>query len=477
MKRLCLILLPLLVFMACKKINMPEVVDVNLDEVATTLTTAVIQGTYEYNMPADAIVLIYGKSKDLTSSENVEMNVNGNSFNVTLTELDPNTKYYFKIRFTAPLSSFETEIDDFYTVETGGGDNDDGGDNDGGDNGEDDNGGGDVVVLPSVVMKTIDNVTQTTAVFRAVVSADGGADVTRRGFCWSKTQNPTINNNTVNSGSGVGEFYNSITDLTPNTKYYVKAYAENSEGVAYSTQTSFTTLEEENPINTETVTVNGVSFVMVEVEGGTFAMGGSGVGSNLDESPIHDVTLDTYFIGETEVTQSLWKAVMGDNPSHNVGDDKPVDNISWDMAQEFVEMLSYLSGKTFRLPTEAEWEYAARGGNRTNNYKYSGSNSVNNVAWYDDNSSYVSHDVKTKIPNELGIYDMSGNVFEWCSDWYGSYNSSAQTNPVGPESGNNKVVRGGSFSYSDSYCRVADRFSGTPSWSDVCYGFRLVMEK
>ncbi|MBQ8222231.1 MAG: formylglycine-generating enzyme family protein [Bacteroidales bacterium] len=386
MKRLCLILLSLIVFMACKEINMPEVVDVNLEEVATTLTTAVIEGTYEYDMLADAIVLIYGRSKDLMSSENVEMNVDGNSFSITLTELNPNTKYYFKIKFIAPLSSFETEIHDFYTVETGGGDDD------GNDNGGDDNGGND------------------------------------------------------NDGSDNGG--NDDPDVPDDTE-----------------------------IPTQTITINGVPFVMMEVEGGTFSMGGSGIGSNLDETPIHNVTLDTYYIAETEVTQKLWYAVMGDNPSNNVGDNKPVDNISWNMAQEFVEILSYLSGNTFRLPTEAEWEYAARGGKHSNNYNYSGSNTVGSVAWYNDNSSYKSHDVKTKIPNELGVYDMSGNVFEWCSDWYGGYMSDSQTNPTGPDSGNNKVVRGGSFSYNEGYCRVSDRFSGTPSWSDVCYGLRIVMEK
>lgn len=467
MKKVYVLLLLSLILFSCKKFAEPLMPKVELEEIATTPNTATIKGSYEHNFEPNNIVVTYAESSDMLSSVSEEINVIENAFSITLTGLKSNTKYFFKLRFASDFNYYETEQQTFYTIEE---DNPDEPDN------PDDPDIPDAVTLPDVVVKSVDNVTQTAAIFRASVVADGGADVTRRGFCWSKTQNPTINDNTVGSGSGVGEFYNSISGLMPNTKYYVRAFAENSEGIAYSTQTNFTTLEEENPINIETVTVNGVSFVMVEVEGGTFAMGGSGVGSNMDESPVHDVTLDTYYIGETEVTQSLWKAVMGDNPSHNVGDDKPVDNISWDMAQEFVEMLSYLSGKTFRLPTEAEWEYAARGGSRTNNYKYSGGNSVNNVAWYNDNSSYVSHDVKTKIPNELGVYDMSGNVFEWCSDWYGGYNSSAQTNPTGPESGNNKVVRGGSFSYNDSYCRVTDRFSGTPSWSDVCYGFRIVME-
>ena len=438
---------------------------VEFDGIILLSDSATIRGSYEHNMTPNNIVIIYAETQDMISSVSKEMNVYGNNFEITLTELKTNTKYYFKLRFSSDLNYYETEQQFFVTTD------DDGGE------GPDDPNYPDDVERPTVVMKTIDDITQTTVIFRAIVADDGGADVTSRGFCWSMSQNPTIDDYTINSGSGVGEYYNSISNLDPNTTYYVRAFAENSEGMAYSSQVSFKTKELEEPVNTVTIEVDGVSFVMVEVEGGTFAMGNSGVGSNLDESPVHDVTLSSYYIGETEVTQELWVAIMGNNPSYNVGDNKPVDNVSWDKTQEFIELLNYKTGRKFRLPTEAEWEFAARGGNRSNNYKYSGSNSVGNVAWYQDNSNYETQNVKSKIPNELGIYDMSGNVFEWCSDWYGGYNSGAQTNPTGPEYGNNKIVRGGSFSYDDSYCRVTDRFSGTSSWYDICYGFRLVMEK
>ena len=225
------------------------------------------------------------------------------------------------------------------------------------------------------------------------------------------------------------------------------------------------------------ISVGGVSFKMIEVEGGTYMMGNDGeIGGNIDETPKHSVTLDAFYIGETEVTQELWNAVMGSNPSVYVGNKKPVNAVNWNQCNEFIDKLNYMTGKTFRMPTEAEWEYAAKGGRQSKGYEYSGSNNVGSVAWYVNNSNYEPQDVKGKIPNELGIYDMSGNVFEWCSDWYGGYNSSAQTNPTGPNSGNNKVVRGGAFSYNDTYCRVARRFSCSPNWCDSYHGLRLVME-
>lgn len=193
--------------------------------------------------------------------------------------------------------------------------------------------------------------------------------------------------------------------------------------------------------NNEVHNVKGVSFKMVYVEGGTFTMGSSSSDSDAksDEMPAHEVTLDNFLIGETEVTQELWQAVMGNNPSYRRGDlQRPVDYVSWDDCQTFIKKLNRLTGKKFRLPTEAEWEYAARGGRESNGYKYSGSNTVGDVAWFDYRSS-----VKSKQPNELGIYDMSGGVREWCSDWYGSYSSDAQTNPTGPSSGSDRVLRGG----------------------------------
>ena len=216
-----------------------------------------------------------------------------------------------------------------------------------------------------------------------------------------------------------------------------------------------------NVVN-QTFTVNGVSFDMVEVVGGTFTMGATaeqGSDADEDEKPAHQVTLSSYMIGKTEVTQELWEAVMGSNPSHFKGSNLPVDEVSWEDCQAFITKLNALTGKTFRLPTEAEWEFAARGGINSQGFKYSGSNTVDDVAWYRDNSSDKTHPVATKAPNELGIYDMSGNVWEWCSDWCSSYTSASQTNPTGPDSGSYRMDRGGSWGNDVWHCRVSYRFN------------------
>ena len=218
-------------------------------------------------------------------------------------------------------------------------------------------------------------------------------------------------------------------------------------------------------------TVNGVSFKMIAVKGGTFQMG-SDDGIDIAK-PVHQVTLSDYYIGETEVTQELWNAVMGSNPSYCTGDmQRPVEQVSWNDCQAFISKLNELTGEAFRLPTEAQWEYAARGGNQAQGRLYSGSNTIDDVAWYYSNSSSM-HPVKTKAPNELGIYDMSGNVYEWCSDWKGSYSSAAQTDPTGPSTGSSRVFRGGSWFLYAEYCRVAFRGSGTPTYSSFYLGVRL----
>ena len=230
-----------------------------------------------------------------------------------------------------------------------------------------------------------------------------------------------------------------------------------------------------NPARNLTFTVGGVSFTMVYVPGGTFTMGAtSEQGSDAWdwEKPTHNVTLSGYHIGQTEVTQALWKAVMGSNPSYFKGDSRPVENVSWNDCQTFISRLNAKTGKQFRLPTEAEWEYAARGGH-SGGSKYAGSDNISNVAWYDDNSGGETHNVATKSPNGLGIYDMSGNVWEWCQDWYGDYSSSSQTNPKGPSSGDNRVPRGGSWLTNVWYCRVSNRNFYTPSNSCLNLGLRL----
>lgn len=215
---------------------------------------------------------------------------------------------------------------------------------------------------------------------------------------------------------------------------------------------------------------------MVYVQGGTFTMGARADDSEAydNEKPVHQVTLSSYYICKYEVTQSLWKAVMGSNPSYFKGDNLPVENVSWNDCQEFISKLNALTGQHYRLPTEAEWEFAARGGNSSCGYKYSGSSTLSDVAWYNPNSGQNTHPVGTKSHNELGLYDMSGNVDEWCSDWYGIYNSSAQTNPSGPWRGGYRVYRGGSWCSTATDCRSAYRNFYTRDGGLRTLGLRLV---
>ena len=231
-------------------------------------------------------------------------------------------------------------------------------------------------------------------------------------------------------------------------------------------------------IFSKTYTANGVSFDMMMVKAGTFTMGATSEMKDPepDEKPTHQVTLtNDYYIGKTEVTQALWMAVMGNNPSYFIGDNLPVESVSWNDCQKFISKLNSLTGQNFRLPTEAEWEFAARGGNNSNHYQYSGSNELGDVAWYVGNSGDTTHVVATKQPNELGIYDMSGNVWEWCSDWFGNYSSSSLTNPTGPNSGSYRVLRGGGWSSLARNCRSSYRHGVAPGNGSLDDGLRLVL--
>ena len=223
-------------------------------------------------------------------------------------------------------------------------------------------------------------------------------------------------------------------------------------------------------------TVNGISFKMVAIEGGTFQMGSNDGYS--DEKPVHSVTLSDYYIGETEVTQELWQAVMGSNPSLFMGDlQRPVECVSWYDCQEFIRKLNEITGENFKLPTEAQWEYAARGGKKSKGYKFSGSDDIDVVAWYYCNSNNTTHPVKQKTVNELGLYDMSGNVWELCSDWYCKYYycKSPRNNPQGFSSGSYRVLRGGSFTQNAQDCRVALRSKCDPDSRGIYGGLRLAL--
>ena len=233
---------------------------------------------------------------------------------------------------------------------------------------------------------------------------------------------------------------------------------------------------------------------MIFVQGGTFTMGSPDEVGNTDERPQHQVTLGSFHIGKYQITQAQWIAVMGSNPSHFKGDNLPVETVSWNdivgttgvsvvlngityYENGFIYKLNKLTGKTFRLPTEAEWEYAARGGNKSQSHTYSGSNTIGNVACYSSNSGDATQPVGSKAPNELGVYDMSGNVWEWCSNRYNSsYHSDLpQNNPTGPSSGSYRVLRGGSWYSLAENCRVAYRYDYAPDYRNYNNGFRVAL--
>ena len=441
-------------FVACEKDK--DFVLTKLMVQNETITPSYGSATIDCSFKADATIseafVQYSLSSSFAKYDVAKMTEEKGKYAALLLDLQDNTTYYIRYAVSNKYSSVVSEeVIEFQTLQC---------------------------TVPTIVLDSIVDVWDNRAKAYLHLTFDGGASVTDMGICWSKQANPTIEDIHKSTKDTVAVL--DMTDLQENTKYYVRAYAVNKVGVAYSEQVSFTTKEQSStePVVTETITVNGVSFKMVAVGGGTFTMGATseqGSDATSNESPTHSVTLSDFAIGETEVTQELWQAVMGSNPSYFSGTNLPVEDVSWNDCQTFISKLNNLTGKNFRLPTEAEWEYAARGGNKSKGYKYAGSNTLGDVAWYADNSGSKTHPVKQKQANELGLYDMSGNVYEWCHDWYGNYSSSAQTNPTGVTSGSYRVYRGGAWgSYAD-YCRVSSRSNYIPEDTDDYIGLRLAL--
>lgn len=240
---------------------------------------------------------------------------------------------------------------------------------------------------------------------------------------------------------------------------------------------------EKEPVEKLTFTVDDVSFNMIKVRNGTFLMGSpdSDPDAYHDEKPQHLVSMSDFYIGETQVTQALWEAIMSENPSFCKGNNRPVERVSWNDCQKFIKVLNLQchsqlpSGCKFCLPTEAQWEYAARDGNKSHRYKYSGNNNIRDVAWYNENSDCVTHPVKLKKPNELGFYDMSGNVWEWCQDWHVDYSNAPQIDTQMPPSSSDRVLRGGSWCNNAEDCRVANRSHSAPTCRNRRFGIRLAL--
>lgn len=298
---------------------------------------------------------------------------------------------------------------------------------------------------------------QSPRVFNGLLIGNHQVEVRKDGYA-TDTKSVTISEGQTASISGT---------LASNT-------ASSSNGYASSSSVSSGGNEISIPVK------NGITIDMVKVEAGIFMMGAT---SEMqypvdDEKPVHQVTLTKdYYMGKYEVTQALWKAVMGRKPSFFEGDNLPVEWVSWNDCQKFISKLNKMTGRRFRLPTEAEWEYAARGGKKSRGYQYSGSSNISDVAWYDGNSGSKIHPIGMKQANELGVYDMSGNVNEWCQDWYGSYVSSSQTNPLGANSGSFRVCRGGSWYFGTVNCRSSFRSRGNPDTRSRYLGFRLVLSE
>ena len=420
MKKTILILAAMTLLLgACKKDDVIEAskVEMKNETVERGWDYIKISGEYGYPVVLEAMTLYLSEKEDMSGAEAYSCVIEEKTFSVEVDNLKDGTKYYYQYEYDNGYGKEKSEKGDAVTIGK-----------------------------PVVITKDAGGVTPISAVLSGEVTNNDAANkIEERGFCWGTEPQPTIagnhHNNGGNTGIGTSTFSHNISNLQNNATYYFRAYIKTNFGIVYGEEKSFTTMEK--PVN-QTISVNGVSFTMIAVEGGTFQMGATseqGSDADNDESPVHSITLSDYYIGETEVTQELWETVMGSNPSNFKGSQKPVEQVSWNDCKQFITKLNQLTGKNFRLPTEAELEYAARGGNKSQGYKYSGNNTIDDVAWYKDNSNSKTHNVKTKSPNELGIYDMSGNVWEWCEDWYGNYSSDSLTNPTGPSSGYSRVLR------------------------------------
>ena len=477
MKKLFLLFVILISINSCNKRQVdttssavPDITTSTIDNITETTATSGGTITDDGGNPVTARGVCYSTNPNPTTADFTTNDGTGiGTFTSNLTGLQLGTTYYVRAYATNSNGTSYGNEEQFTTLAN-------------------------TTTTPTLTTTTATNITQTTATAGGNIIDDGGSQITVSGVCYSTLPNPTTSGNHTTDGiTTTGTFTSNITGLQTGTTYYVRAFATNSSGTAYGNEEQFTTLSSgTNNFPGQTVLVNG----------GTFMMGSpSGTGYS-DEHPQHSVTVSSFRISKYEITNQQYADFMNAinaNADGSIGgveylniasydcqisynggsfvvdagkENYPVIEVSWYGAKAYCE---HYGG---RLPTEAEWEFAARGGNSSNGYTYSGSNNIDDVAWYYDNSgnTNTTHTVGTKSANELGIYDMSGNVYEWCSDWYDSsyYSSSPSNNPQGPASGTNRVNRGGAFSFSSYDCRVAIRLGTDPTDPRFYLGFRPV---
>lgn len=447
------------------KMSLPSVSSVTVSSIGVSQATFSARLLKDGNGTVSDCGFCYSTSSNPTTADaKVSYGRATGEFGKTVTGLTENTEYHVRAYAVNELGTAYSEDVAFKTQEVN------------------------VPVLSAVTMGTISN---TSAEVEATVTSLSNGTLVDAGFVYSLNPYPTIDDKLLSCGKNT-LLKSTIQGLQPETKYYIRAYATNQKGTAYGAEKSFTTTKTViNPYTTITVETSygSVQFDMAKVEGGTFTMGAQSTAfsqpnfdsdADSDEKPTHSVTLSPYYIGKTEVTQLLWYVVMGTYPNisstYGRGDDYPVYNVTYSQCEQFIKKLNTLTGKTFRFPTEAEWEFAARGGKNNNGYKYSGSSTVGSVAWYSSNASNKAHPVAQKTSNELNVYDMSGNVWEWCSDWYGNYSMSSQTDPTGATSGPGRVIRGGAYNDAATECRVSVRSNASATSSFTTLGLRLVMQ-
>jgi formylglycine-generating enzyme required for sulfatase activity len=395
-------------------------------------TSAICAGNVrtDYNTYINERGIIYSTNSNFSNSVKAKASGAGRTgdFSCSLENLKEGTMYYYKAYASNEAGTSYGEVKPFLTLKKS---------------------------SPEISTLTPSDITYSTAICGGNVTNEGSPKSTIRGIIWDTRPSPTVNNylGKYKEESNLGEYSHQLKELKEATTYYVRAYVTYDNGVVYGEEESFTT---------EKIEVN---IEMVSVEGGTFEMGTECNSDDGCNNPTHTVTVSDFQIGKYEITKGQWQKIMRSSSPPPADDNLPIGNVSWYKVQEFISKLNKKTGEKYRLPTEAEWEFAARGGNKSQGYLYSGSNNSEEVGWYDD----VPHPIGLKKPNELGIYDMSGNISEWCSDWYSSdyyLLSKGATNPKGPKTGQNKVTR--AFNTARTY------YNPDMSWSDI--GFRLVLE-